>query len=184
MTKVIFGMAMSLDGFVNDRTGSVGKLYPNLAELGQTELLQDFMDSTGAVVMGRHSYDMAKGDFTGYEYQAPIFVITHAIPETVAKGENNKLKFHFVTDGVEKGIEEAKGSANGKLVMLVGGVNIFHQALKAGLIDEIHLTISPILLGAGLRLFEGLEIDETALERISVTDLPQGQTNIALRIPR
>jgi dihydrofolate reductase len=183
MTKVIFGMAMSLDGFVNDRNGGVGKLYPDLAELGETDFLQDAMKSTGAVIMGRHSYNMANGDFTGYEYQAPIFVITHKVPETVAKGENEKLKFHFVTEGVEKAIESAKQAANGKLVMLLG-VNVFHQCLKAGLIDEIHITIAPILLGAGLRLFENIGLDEIKLERIALTDLPQGQSNLAFRVLR
>jgi dihydrofolate reductase len=184
MTKVLFGMAMSLDGFVNDRNGGVDKLYPDLSELGETDFLQDFMNSTGAVVMGRHSYDMANGDFTGYEYQAPIFVVTHKAPETVAKGENDKLKFHFVTEGVEKAIESAKAAANGKVVMLIGGVDVFHQCLKAGLIDEIHITIAPILLGAGLPLFKNLGLDEIKLERIALTDLPQGQSNLAFRVLR
>src|SRR5882724_8517769 len=109
MGKVVGGMTMSLDGFVNDRNGSVGALYPDLGELAQTDMLQESMQSTGAVVMGRHAYDMANGDFTGYEYQAPIFVITHAAPPTVAKGENEKLKFNFVLDGVENAVAKAKG---------------------------------------------------------------------------
>ena len=56
-------------------------------------MLQESMKSTGAVVMGRHAYDMAQGDFTGYEFQVPIFVLTHHAPETVAKGENDRLRF-------------------------------------------------------------------------------------------
>jgi len=78
MAKVIVGTTMSLDGFMNDRQGSLGRLYPNLEDLRETEMLQESMRSTGAVVMGRHAYDLANGDFTGYEYQVPIFVVTQS----------------------------------------------------------------------------------------------------------
>lgn len=60
MAKVIVGMTVSLDGFVQDRNGSVSHLYPNLADLQETELLQQAIRETGAVVMGRHAYDMAQ----------------------------------------------------------------------------------------------------------------------------
>jgi dihydrofolate reductase len=89
--KVLLGMAMSLDGFINDRNGSVGRLYPDLEALGKTEILQEAIRTTGAVLMGRHAYDMAEGDFTGYEFQVPIFVLTHHVPARVARGENGKL---------------------------------------------------------------------------------------------
>src|SRR6266700_3662106 len=101
MGKVLLGMTMSLDGFVNDRNGDVLSLYPDLAALRETELLQESINTTGAVVMGRHAYDMAQGDFTNYEYQVPIFVLTHVVPEKVAKGQNGQLTFTFVTDGIE-----------------------------------------------------------------------------------
>src|SRR5574342_140481 len=80
MGKVIVGTTMSLDGFINDRTGSLAPLYPDLARLRETDMLQESMESTGAVLMGRHAYDLADGDFTGYEYQVPIFVLTHHPP--------------------------------------------------------------------------------------------------------
>jgi hypothetical protein len=57
--------------------------------------------------MGRRAYDMAEGDVTDYEFQVPIFVLTHDVLEKVAKGENGKLKFNFVTDGIESAIEKA-----------------------------------------------------------------------------
>jgi dihydrofolate reductase len=91
MGKVIVGTTMSLDGFINDRYGSLARLYPNLEELRKTEMLRESMESTGAVVMGRHAYDLAEGDFTNYEYQVPIFVLTHHHPEKAAKGENDEL---------------------------------------------------------------------------------------------
>jgi len=61
--------------------------------------------------MGRHAYNMAEGNFTGYEYRLPIFVLTHDAPEKVAKGENEKLTFMFVTDGIESAIEKARAAA-------------------------------------------------------------------------
>lgn len=85
MGKVIVGMTMSLDGFMNDRHGSLERLYPNLEELRETEMLQESMKSTGAVLMGRHAFDMANGDFTGYEYQVPIFVLTDHPPRRSQK---------------------------------------------------------------------------------------------------
>jgi dihydrofolate reductase len=101
MAKVLVGMIVSLDGFVNDRGGSVERLYPDLEALRETVMLQDSIRATGAVVMGRRAYDMAEGDLSGYEYQVPIFVLTHQPPEFVAKGG---LKITFVTDGIESAI--------------------------------------------------------------------------------
>ena len=111
MTKVIGGMNMSLDGFVNDRNGSVSRLYPDMQAMVESEVLQEAMRTTGAVLMGRHSYDMGNGDFTGYEFQVPLFVVTHNAPDQVAKGENDKLSFTFVTDGIESAVNQAKAAA-------------------------------------------------------------------------
>jgi len=69
MANVLAGMMISLDGFVQDSTGSVARLYPDFAALRQTELIQEEIRRTGAVVMGRRAYDMGRGDFTGYEFQ-------------------------------------------------------------------------------------------------------------------
>jgi len=123
MGKVILGLTMSLDGYINDRNGSVGRLYPDFAEYRDSDLLQESIRSTGAVVMGRHAYDMANGDFTDYEFQVPIFVITHEAPQRVAKGENDALSFIFVTNGVKTAIERARAAARDKDVTPVGGAN-------------------------------------------------------------
>src|SRR3989304_5845283 len=120
MSKAVAGMIMSLDGFVQDRAGSVAALYPDLDALVKTELILDEIKTTGAVVMGRHAYDMGQGDFTNYEFQVPIFVVTHHIPERVTKGENDKLKFHVVTDGIAQAIHQAKAIAGEKDVMVSG----------------------------------------------------------------
>ncbi len=124
MGKVIIGATMSLDGFMNDRNGDVSRLYPDLEALRRTEMLAEEIQTTGAVVMGRRAYDMAEGDLTDYEFQMPIFVLTHAVPEKGAKGENDQLTLTFVTSGIEKAIEQAKGAAADKNVMVIGGAFI------------------------------------------------------------
>ena len=110
MGKVIVGTTMSLDGFMNDRNGDVSLLYPDLEALRRTEMLQEEIQTTGSVVMGRRAYDMAEGDFTDYEFQVPIFVLTHHVPEKATKGENERLTFTFITDGVESALEKAKAA--------------------------------------------------------------------------
>jgi dihydrofolate reductase len=154
MGIVIAGMAMSLDGFVNDRNGDVSHLYPDLDALRKTNILQEDIRTTGAVVMGWRAYDMAQGDFTGYEFQVPIFVLTHTVPQKAAKGENEKLKFSFVTDGIESAIRQAKAAAGDRNVSVIGGASTVQQCLRAGLVDELQIGLAPVLLGGGTRLFE------------------------------
>ncbi len=167
MGKVAFGMTMSLDGFVADRKGDVSILYPDMAEWGHTETAKEIIESTGTVVMGRHSYDMAVGgDWSDYEFRVPIFVLTHHPPERPARGRD----FTFVTDGVENAIRQARAAAGDKDVTVVGGVDTGRQLLRAGLIDELHIDIMPILLGDGLRLFERWQTEPIQLERIKVRE--------------
>src|SRR5207248_9116046 len=105
------GATMSLDGFMNDRHGDVSRLYPDVEALRRTEMLQEEIRTTGAVVMGRRAYDMAEGDLTDYEYQVPIFVLTHHLPAKVAKGQNAQLTVTFVTAGIQRAIEQAQAAA-------------------------------------------------------------------------
>ena len=180
MGKVIVGATMSLDGFMNDRNGDVSRLYPDLEALRRTEMLQEEIRATGAVVMGRRAYDMAEGDLTDYEFQVPIFVLTHHVPEKVAQGENEKLSLTFVTDGIESAIEQAKAAAGDKYVTVIGGADTAQQCIKKGLLDELEIGIVPVLLGGGLRLFEhvGKQIE---LERMRVIESP-GRTDLRFRV--
>ena len=180
MSKVIAGARMSLDGFINDSQGSVGLLYPNMAQLRESEIIQESIQTTGAVLMGRHTYDMANGDFTDYEYQVPIFVLTNHIPEKTAKGENGNFRFHFITDGIENAIQQAKTAAGDKNVTIVGGAETFQQYLKLGLIDELEIDIVHIFLGKGLRFFENLGLQPIALEKISLSE-STGITHLRFR---
>ena len=182
MTKVIGGATLSLDGFMNDRNGDLSRLYPDLEALGREEMLKESIRRTGAVVMGRRAYDIALGDFTGYEYQVPIFVLTHRPPEKAAKGENDRLSFIFVTDGIASAIARAKAAAGDKDVTVVGGAQTAQACLQAGLLDEIEISFMPLLLGEGLRLFEHLGPQPIELETIKVIASPTGRTDIWFRV--
>jgi dihydrofolate reductase len=162
--KIRFGMTMSLDGFVADRHGSVAALYPDFEEMRQSATLREVVEATGAVVMGRRTYDMASGDWTDYEFQVPIFVLTHRPPATPDEGR----AFTFVTDGVESAIRQARAAAGDKDVTVVGGAGTGQQLLRAGLVDELEVSIMPVLLGGGLRLFEHLGPEPIQLEKIEV----------------
>jgi dihydrofolate reductase len=183
MGNVIIGATMSLDWFMNDRNGDVSRLYPDLEALRTTEMLAEEIQTTGAVVMGRRAYDMADGDLTDYEYQVPIFVLTHAIPEKPVKGQNDKLTVTFVTSGIERAIEQAKAAAEDKNVMVVGGANTAQQCLRAGLVDELHIGIVPVLFGEGLRFFEPLVDEQIELERTRVFASPT-RTDLWFRVVR
>ncbi len=181
MGNVIIGATLSLDGFMSDRHGDISRLYPDLEALRSTAMLQEEMRTAGAVVMGRRAYDMAEGDLTDYEYQVPIFVLTHRVPEQRAKGENDRLTVTFVTEGIQRAIERAKAAAGDKQVMVVGGAQTAQQCLRAGLVDEIHMGIVPVLLGEGLRFFEPLANEQIELERTRVFESPT-RTDLWFRV--
>src|SRR5437667_998708 len=171
MAKVIVGMTTSIDGFVADHSGSVVRLYPDLAALQGTAYMNTLIVETGAVLMGRRAFEMAEDPiwFVGnYEFQVPIFVLTHRPPSVMPK-QDEHLTFTFVTDGVESAIAQATAAARGKAVQVVGGISVIQQVLRAGLADELHLDVMPVLLGTGRRLFEtGLE--HVGLEKIGVQE--------------
>jgi dihydrofolate reductase len=184
MAQVIGGAVLSLDGFMSDRNGDLTPLYPDLEALRNEAFLQESIRRTGAVVMGRRSYDLGQGDFTDYEYQVPIFVLTHVPPEKAAKGQNDRLKLIFVTDGIASAVEQAKAAAGDRDVTVVGGAQTFQACLQAGLLDEIEISVMPILLGEGLRLFEHLGPQPPALETIRVIASPGGRTDMLFRVVR
>lgn len=184
MGKVVLGWTMSLDGYINDRNGSVDALYPDLTGWRETELGKESIQNTGAVVMGRNSFAMAEDPDSlaeNYEYQVPIFVLTHQPPKKHPK-ETSKLTFTFVTDGIESAIEQAKAAAGDKDVTVIGAANTAQQCLNTGLANELHIDIMPVLLGGGLRPFDNVDAQQIKLERIDVMELPAGRTHLEFRI--
>ena len=183
MGKVIAGMSMSLDGFINDGEGSVDGLYSDFSELHDAPVFQKMVEDTGAVIMGRHTYEMAD-PFTWandkYEFQNPIFVLTHTPPQKFPPG-NGKLSFTFATDGIESAVSQAKNAASGKDVQVIGASTI-QQCLNAGLCDELQIDIMPVLLGRGLRLFENINTDKVKLERTKVDEPTSARTSITFKV--
>ncbi len=122
--------------------------------------------NVGAWIMGRNMFGPVRGPWPDESwrgwwgdnpvYQVPVFVLTHhARPPLVMEGGTT---FHFVTEGPVAALERARAAAGGKDVRVGGGVNVIQQYLRLCLIDEMHIAISPVLLGAGERLFEGVNL--------------------------
>jgi dihydrofolate reductase len=184
MGKVVLGMTMSLDGFINDCNGRVEVLNPDLVALRDIDPLKESIQNTGAVVMGRNSFAMSEDPdwFAGnYEYQVPIFVLTHQLPKKHPK-ETDTLTFTFVTNGIESAIQQAKAAAGDKDVNIIGATSTAKQCLEARLADELHVDIMPVFLGGGLRAFGEINEKKILLERIKVMELPGGRTHLRFRV--
>lgn len=152
---MIAGYTTSIDGFVADEQGSVERLYPDLAALQDKPYMKDVIAATGAVIMGRNTFYMGDPDVygDGYEFQVPIFIVTHRLPEHHPK-ENGRISFTFVTEGVEAAVKMAKSAARDRDVMVVGGANLVRQLFDLHLVDELHVDVMPVVLGAGSRFWD------------------------------
>ena len=171
MAKVCVGMVVSLDGFISDRNGELGKLY---ASFKPNDEINEMMAETGAVVMGRKTFAMSEDPDAyadNYEFQVPLFVLTHHPPAKHPK-ENDNLTITFVTEGVESAVKQAKAAAKDHNVVVLGA-DVSQQLLKANLVDELQIAIAPILLGSGIRLFEHLEDLEIHLEKLRTIETAQ-----------
>ena len=111
----------------------------------------------------------------------PIFVPTHQAPKRHLR-ENDRLSFTFVTDGIESAVAQAKAAAGNKDVNVIGAASTAQQCLNAGLAEELHVDIMPVLLCGGLRLFENMDMESILLERMKVVELPGGRTHLEFRI--
>jgi len=184
MGKVILGVTISLDGFAEDKNGSVGPLYPDLEELDASEVQQASIRATGAVVMAWKEYAMAEDPdwYAGnYEYQAPIFVVGDQVPPKHPK-ETKQLTFTYVTDGAASALRQAQKAAGRKDVTIIGSAAMVRQALETGLVDELHVDIIPVLLEEGFRPFEALRDLPFSLTRLDSTDLPSGRIHIVFQV--
>ena len=182
MARVIAGMTTSLDGFVADREGSAGRLYPDLADLRDTPYMRSAIERTGAVLMGRRTFEMGDPDsYVGeYEFQVPIFVVTHA-PPSIPPKQDEHLTFTFVTDGVASALDQAKAAAGDKEVTVVGGPQLLQELLRTGGLDELHVDVVPVMLGAGLRLLDDPSLADIQLEKIDVQEVG-ARTSLRFRV--
>ncbi|MFD3503579.1 dihydrofolate reductase family protein [Streptomyces sp. NPDC058676] len=187
-------MAISLDGFIagtdvtvhnpgGDGAEPLFEWIHNLASWRQrqgmtggeenrdSELMREWFDATGAVVMGRMMYDTGE-EFWGDNppFRTPVFVLTHRPRPTLVK--EGGTTFTFVTDGIHSALAQAKAAAGGRNVDIAGGARTVQQYLGEGLIDELQLHVVPALLGEGLRLFEGPAAGRRNIEPVRVVDTP------------
>jgi dihydrofolate reductase len=184
MGKVGLDKTMSLDGFIAGPNDDVTRLFEWYGDkpIEALRVLGDPLTTTGAVVMGRRSFDLIdspNGWVTpdGTSLPWPVFVLTHEAREKVTKGATT---FTFVTDGIESAITQAKATAGDKNVGVMGA-NTAQQCLKAGLLDEIQIHLVPVLLGEGIRLFEHLGSLPIELEGSRVIESP-GVTHLMFRV--
>lgn len=202
MSKVIVELSMSLDGFVagpNDGPerplGDGGERLFQWYYSGDTafplpgtdmvfaisrasaELLREEWGALGAMVAGRRMFDIAHAWGGKPPGGGPCFIVTHTAPQEWLKQGS---PFTFVTDGVESAIRQAKQAAGDKNVA-ASSASIAQQCLKAGLLDEIHIDLAPVLLGGGVRLFDNLGAAPIELERIRVIEAP-GVTHLRFRV--
>ncbi len=155
-------------------TRTFQKLYGK--ESGTTGADDDFaargFANVGAWIMGRNMFGPVRGDWPDESwkgwwgenppYHCPVFVLSHHPRASLAMAGGTV--FHFVTDGIEAALQRAIEAANGRDVRLGGGTATIRQYLQAGLIDEMHFAVSPVLLGAGENLFAGLDLSKLGYE--------------------
>ena len=132
----------------------------------------------GAVIAGRHTYDISEAwGGSGPLPGVPLFVMTHQVPDVVPAGDP---AYTFVTDGIERAVEQARTAAGGKDVALMGAT-IVQQGLRAGLLDELIISLVPVVLGRGARPLDGLEPGSVEFDLVRVVDAP-GVTHLTYRV--
>ena len=170
MSKIVALMSMSLDGYVADRNDGVGEVFDWYMHSGNVEFhtggsdpmtfrvsapsaehLRALWSELGAVLTGRRTFEVADG-WGGNHAWGPAFVLTHQIPDGWPRPNST---VHFVTDGLESAVKRAKAAARGKNVA-VHGADTIQQLLNAGLLDELCVDVTALLLGSGVRLFDHL----------------------------
>lgn len=138
------------------------------------EFTERSMENIGAWIMGRNMFGPVRGPWPDNEwkgwwgeeppYHVPVFVLTHHAREPIKmKGGTT---FHFITNGIDSALEEAKKAANGKDIRIGGGISTIHQFLHAGYIDEIQLAIAPVFLGSGEHFFSGIDLPALGFNEI------------------
>jgi dihydrofolate reductase len=200
MTLTTCHISISLDGFMagpgqdRDNPLGVGGLRLHEWHLGDSPheadaaAQADLGRQRGAYVMGRNMYGPIRGewdeDWRGWwgdepPYHAPVFVLTHHPHEPIEM--QGGTTFHFVTDGFDAALAQARAAAGDREVAIAGGASTIRQALAAGAIDELTLDVAPVLLGAGERIFDGIE--DPGLEPLEATHSPYA-THIRYRVGR
>ena len=200
MAKLRFGVSISLDGYIAGPNQSVehplgeGGMAlhewafalaawrkPHGRDGGEvnasTPVIEDALASVGATIMGRNMFGGGPGPWDGWDgwwgedppFGHPVFVLTHHAREPLVK--DGGTTFHFITDGIESALAQARDAAGGADVAIGGGADVAQQYLAAGLVDELCLSVVPVLLGGGTRLLENVPTD-TPLHQLRAVEAP------------
>jgi dihydrofolate reductase len=185
--KVFFSVSMSLDGFIapeslEDLMGQQWMelqqwIFPQrffrenlkLGEGGEegrnNDIVRETFERTGASVMGKRMFDAGEQAWPEEApFHTPVFVVTHEKRDPWQR--LGGTTFHFVNDGIESALDQAREAAGDRDVRIAGGGATILEYLNAGLIDEFSIALSPVLFGSGIRLFEGVDAGRVALEPV------------------
>ena len=202
--KVFFSVSMSLDGFIapeslEDLMGQhwmelqqwifPQRFFRENLQLGEggeegrdNDIVRETFERTGASVTGKRMFDAGEQAWPEEApFHTPVFVVTHEKRDPWER--LGGTTFHFVTDGIEEALERARKAAGDEDVLLMGGANVIQQYLRAGLLDEIQISLVPVLLSRGERLLAGLDGSDFALEQVRAVEAP-GVTHITYRVQR
>ena len=152
------------------------------------DMMRDAFTNVGATIMGRNMFGPIRGPWRDDKWKGwwgdtppfrhPVFVLTHhPRPPLPMQGGTT---FHFVTEGIESALTQARNAARGKDVAIGGGASVVQQYLTAGLLDELHVHVVPLLLGAGERLLANLDPRKVTLEQVRAVEGP-GVTHVKYR---
>jgi dihydrofolate reductase len=198
MTKVAAGITTSLDGYITGPNDGPGRGLGDGGERlhywvfggpwtydegprgeptgADKQVLDEAMARFGAVVGGRNTYEAAQAWGGSNPFGVPFFIVTHRPEDAPADAG-----FTFV-NGLDEAIARAREAAGDKDVSVMGGADVIRQALRAGYVEELSISIAPVILGGGKRLFDGF--DETVgLERVGLVQSPF-VTHITYRVVR
>jgi dihydrofolate reductase len=190
--KVFFSVTMSLDGFIapdesaDDQDGQrwraqwmelqqwifAQRFFRENLKLGEggedgrdNDIARETFERTGTSVMGKRMFELGEEAWPEEApFHTPVFVVTHEKRDPWERPGGTI--FHFVNDGIETALDQAREAANDRDVRIAGGGAIILEYLNAGLIDEFSLALSPVLFGSGIRLFGGVDAGRVALEPI------------------
>ncbi|WP_138760526.1 dihydrofolate reductase family protein [Modestobacter altitudinis] len=185
--KVFFSVSMSLDGFIapealGDLMGQQWRelqawvfpqrFFRERLQLGQggeegrdNDVVRETFERTGANVMGKRMFDAGEQTWPAdAPFRTPVFVVTHQ--ERDPWERPGGTTFHFVNDGIESALDQARKAAGDLDVRIAGGGATILQYLDAGLVDEFTIALSPVLFGSGIRLFESVDAGRVALEQV------------------
>jgi dihydrofolate reductase len=154
-----------------------------------SDLLEEGLAATGAIIVGKRMFGGWDGPWgddptlgvwgENPPFAVPVFILTHHPRESIDVGQTT---YTFVTEGIESALDQARAAAGDKDVSIGGGAETIQQFLRAGLLDELQVTVVPLLLGGGVRLLDDLGDDPPQLERTRVVESPSGVTHLRYRV--